>query len=391
MIRDDDDSIDWRIVARHLAKAATREEDETVARWVAEEPARRAELELLRAAWNGAATLPVTSRAAGAYPRFAARAGLEGVSGSDAASQTPALVREAAAPRESEPHAAPTSAALAVHPAARGERPRVPSLDTPRRRAPWLRAGVWLAASFLLAIAVAIAERGGHDAAPGTASSTPVREFATRRAQRASVDLIDGTRVMLGPESRLRVPADFGAARRVVDLEGEGYFEVAHDARRPFMVRTRSAVAEDLGTTFVVRAYPGDSVAEVAVAEGKVALRARSDGSARGVALTRGQVGSAAASGLISVDTGADLAPYLGWTTGSLTFRKAPLDDVRRALERWYDVRIELSDSSLARVPVSASFDNKAVDDALRSLARLLDVRYERTGSVARLMAEPEP
>ncbi len=56
-------------------------------------------------------------------------------------------------------------------------------------------------------------------------------------------------------------------------LEGEGYFEVTHDARRPFRVHAGDALTEDLGTRFVVRAYPELAAVDVAVAEGVVSLR----------------------------------------------------------------------------------------------------------------------
>ena len=107
-------------------------------------------------------------------------------------------------------------------------------------------------------------------------------------------------RVTLNAGSRLRWRADYGARTREVQLEGEGYFEVRHDGARPFRVHAPGAVAEDLGTRFTVRAYPEGSGVEVAVAEGRVALRALVD-------TTR-----------VLLDAGAVLAFGSDWTVASV-------------------------------------------------------------------------
>ncbi|MBX6332967.1 MAG: FecR domain-containing protein [Gemmatimonadaceae bacterium] len=370
---DEHDDIDWRIVTRYLAHECTPDEAEIVARWAAAVPMRARELEVLRTAWVCAAELPMERRAPRAFARFAAAAGIA-ESGARTAAPEP-IARDGARPRRRVPLA---------------------TFGVARRGPRWLSVGVAAAASLIVAVAAGWLWRQHARGTSAVEGSIAGNEFATARAQRASIELLDGTRAVLAPESRLRVAADFGAGHRVVDLVGQAYFVVTHDAKHPFVVRTANAVAEDLGTAFVVRAYPGDSVAEVAVADGKVALRPRSaggvhEGGAREVTLDRGDVGVAASSGRIAVAGDVDLLPYLGWTTGTLSFHKTPLREVQRVLERWYDVKIELSDSSLASVPVSASFDNKSADQALRSLARLLKVRYERSGASVRFIVDPAP
>ena len=65
-----------------------------------------------------------------------------------------------------------------------------------------------------------------------------------------------------------------GGGTREVELEGEAYFAVVHDAARPFAVRAHGAVATDVGTAFDVRAYPEDAGARIAVTEGAVAVTA---------------------------------------------------------------------------------------------------------------------
>ena len=85
--------------------------------------------------------------------------------------------------------------------------------------------------------------------------------------------LADGSRVILGPDSRLTVPADFGSTARAVELKGDGYFDVRHDAAKPFTVRVANALVEDVGTTFTVESDAGDTTS-VSVLSGSVRLRA---------------------------------------------------------------------------------------------------------------------
>jgi transmembrane sensor len=96
-------------------------------------------------------------------------------------------------------------------------------------------------------------------------------EFATTAGQRSHITLPDGSQVELAPLSHLVYSAsDVGT--RSLDLTGEAYFAVVHNAARRFRVHAKNAIAEDIGTRFVVRAYPTDGSVRVAVAEGSVAL-----------------------------------------------------------------------------------------------------------------------
>jgi ferric-dicitrate binding protein FerR (iron transport regulator) len=353
------DDFDWQSLARYLSGACTPAESRAMERWVAERPDRQRELDMLRAAWERAGDLQVEPRSKAALQRVMARIGIDPV-----AFQGSAEERVSHVPR------------LTLTPSPLAKR--------------WSSVAVAgrAAAVLLVALVTGFAWMYSGRARGRAAPDQPMREYATQPAQRADVRLADGTLITLGPTTRMRVPADYGRRTRTVHLEGEAYFVVEHDERRPFLVHTGGAVAEDLGTAFVVRAYPSEGMTEVVVAEGKVELRASETGSekkARGVALSPGQLGRLDRSGLITVETDVDVESRLAWTSGRLSFRKSPLADVAREIERWYDVRLEWGDSTLGAVPVSVSFDNQSVDEMIRTLAQLLDVRYTRSGSTVRL------
>jgi transmembrane sensor len=206
----------------------------------------------------------------------------------------------------------------------------------------------------------------------------PLRVAQTVRGGRQELRLADGTHVVLGPASTLRYPADFGAASRDVELTGEAFFEVIHDAAHPFRVRAGHAEAEDIGTAFGVRAYPEDSVVRVTVKEGSVSLGASTQGATARAVLTPGQLGALARGKTTAVVTRVNVDASLAWMNGRLAFDETPLSEVLAQLGRWYDAPFRLADPSLASRTLTASFSTESLPDVLSALAPVLDVRFER-------------
>jgi len=199
-----------------------------------------------------------------------------------------------------------------------------------------------------------------------------MREVFTLNGQRTSVTLVDGTRVSLNGGSRLRYDDDFGRKHRDVFLDGEGYFDVKHDAAKPFRVHVRDAVVKDVGTRFTVRAYSEQSSVEVAVSEGVVAMGRDS----ANVRITAGEIGILTPSG-VSVSRAKSLDRYVGWTSGALVLEGTTLGKAATQLEHWYGVKIVV-DSSLSARPVSARFQGESVAQALDALALALGARVTR-------------
>lgn len=98
----------------------------------------------------------------------------------------------------------------------------------------------------------------------------PDKQVRTEKGERELVVLSDGTRVWLGPASRLTYPESFPAANRVVELEGEAFFNVTRDTTRPFFIRSGSVETRVLGTSFNIRAYADQPTVGVIVVSGTV-------------------------------------------------------------------------------------------------------------------------
>ncbi len=239
-------------------------------------------------------------------------------------------------------------------------------------------AWAWIAATIALGTGSAVVWR--RPALPR------FREYATLPGQRSQLTLLDGTSVLLSVDSRLRLPRDYGVRERAVELEGEAYFVVRHDATRPFVVRTARGTTEDLGTQFDVRAYREEHL-QVVVAEGRVVLRpAARTGAATPLTLQPRERGVIDAGGTVTRTRGIPVAQYVSWTRGVLWFHEAPLSGVIAQLGRWYDLEIAVSDSALLAEPLTISFGPESADEALTALARVLDARVTRAGRSVQLI-----
>lgn len=248
------------------------------------------------------------------------------------------------------------------------------------------RARGWIAAAAALTLAVGSGALWLSSRAPEpvAVAPAPLREAVTKRGETADIYLSDGSRVALGAGSTLRFPSTFGQTRDVY-LEGEAYFDVAHDEQRPFSVHTATAVARDLGTRFNVSAYGGGLPTEVVVAEGAVALKAAADSASSGprpdsLILTQADLGRVEPHGALTVRRRVDVESYLAWMQGRLEFADTPIQEALPRLSRWYDVNIELGDSSIADARLTASLEIESLAEALKLMTAALDARVEWRG-----------
>jgi transmembrane sensor len=258
-----------------------------------------------------------------------------------------------------------------------------PATASPRAPSFWRRPVLRAAAVIAVASTGALAWWAARRAAPGDAA--PARTYATAVGARDSVRLPDGSRVVLGPGSRLVVAEGFGGSAREVELVGEGWFDVVHDDARTFTVRAAGATIRDVGTAFTVRTggSGADARVRVTVQHGAVLLDATPGDADGGVVLHQGDVGVVRADGHTVARPGTATDDDVAWTRGRLVFREAPLDEVRAELRRWYGVELRVDDATLAGRHVTASFDGEPADGVLRVLALALGARVERRGDTA--------
>lgn len=188
--------------------------------------------------------------------------------------------------------------------------------------------------------ATQIIQSGGGISYKGENRDEMFNEIQTGNGKLWQLMLADGTRVWLNSNSTIKYPVSFNGKNRLVEVTGEVYFEVAHDARKTFRVKAGSQMIEDVGTSFNVRSYMNESSATTTVVTGSVNVSAQG----QTVAIRPGeQIFISAANHSLEVNRNVNLEKVLAWKNGRFYFENADLETVIKQIADWYqaDVRFE--------------------------------------------------
>jgi len=169
--------------------------------------------------------------------------------------------------------------------------------------------------------------------------------LSTARGQQYQVRLPDGTNVWLNAASSLSYPTVLkGRARRIVELNGEAYFEVYKDKKHPFIVKTNQQSVEVLGTHFNINSYKDEPAVKTTLLEGSVKvlnLKSRASG-----VLKPGQQSVIRFYGdSLQIET-ADIDEALAWKKGEFYFDEERLESIMKKISRWYNVDVVFQDPS---------------------------------------------
>lgn len=177
-----------------------------------------------------------------------------------------------------------------------------------------------------------ISRRGGELQYSNESSVVAYNTLTTPRGGDYRVTLPDGTKAWLNAGSSLRYPTRFAGNERMVEMEGEVYFEVAKQTSK-FIVKIKErAAVEVTGTHFNVNAYDNEPVLRTSLLEGRVSMN--------GLQLLPGEEGLLRADGSITKQK-ANVTSAIAWKEGYFSFYDASLPAVMRQLERWYNVEVE--------------------------------------------------
>ncbi len=165
--------------------------------------------------------------------------------------------------------------------------------------------------------------------------------LATPRGGQYQVMLPDGSKVWLNAASTLRYPTSFSDTARLVELTGEGYFEIqalarASKTRIPFRVKVGDMVVEVLGTHFNIMAYSDEQAARTTLLEGSVRVSQHNAGQT----LRPGEQAIVTSSQNIHVIKEVDVSEVTAWKNGIFQFNRTGLRAAMRQLARWYDVEV---------------------------------------------------
>jgi len=217
-------------------------------------------------------------------------------------------------------------------------------------------------------------------------STTPLyNTLATPRGGQYQLTLPDGTKVWLNAASSITYPTAFTGNNRTVEMTGEAYFEVAHDKKRPFMVKADGQTIEDIGTQFNVNAYTDEPAQVTTLLEGAVTvsghlLRPGEKATVTGATATgttaTGATGTgtgpgAMANGAVDIRvTKGDPDQAVAWKNGLFNFTDAGLQTVMRQLSRWYNVDVTYEGNIPPRQFTGMIGRSLTLDQVLKGLAK---------------------
>ena len=160
--------------------------------------------------------------------------------------------------------------------------------------------------------------------------------LTTPKGGQYAVTLSDGTKVWLNAASSIRYPVAFTGSDRTVELEGEAYLEVAHDASKPFHVQSRGQDITVLGTRFNVNAYGDEAVVTTSLLEGKIELRTNTQKRI----LKEGEQFIVDAAGQMRPNAGVNMDGVIAWRQGLFHFKDASIESILKQVSRWYDAEV---------------------------------------------------
>lgn len=150
--------------------------------------------------------------------------------------------------------------------------------------------------------------------------------------------LPDGTKVFLNANSSIRYPTSFTEKERRVEVTGETYFEVTHDAKQPFIVLANGIETADLGTAFNINAYNNEPAVTITLVEGAVRVR---KGDKLKDLVPRQQLSVTTDEWkVVTVDTD----PITAWTRNEFQLKNTKIEEVMRMITRWYGAEVIFED-----------------------------------------------
>ena len=190
------------------------------------------------------------------------------------------------------------------------------------------------------------------------------------------VVLADGTKVWLNSASRLIYPQSFMGKERRVVLSGEAFFDVTHDAERPFVVETSRMNVKVLGTRFNVNDYDDNEEVSTTLVNGSVEIVS---GDQQAFRLVPGEQAYGKENELEKREVNVRL--YTSWIDGKFLFNNTELEEIAKQISRWYDVEIFFSSESVKKVRFTGAIVKfKPLEDLVRMIESTSQVRFSVKG-----------
>lgn len=201
---------------------------------------------------------------------------------------------------------------------------------------------------------------------------------------KSTIQLADGSKIWLNADSKIQYPALFEGNTREVYLDGEAFFEVAKNPKKPFIIHLANGTVRVLGTSFNIRAYDNEKTVETSVATGKVAFipKYRNDGKKQDTVFltTNNKVSYTYSAEKINVEP-TIATDDKAWTEGKMIFKAMSLLDIATELERNFGKKVVFTDDIAKEYILTGSFQNNSLEEVMFYLSKTKGFYYKITNN----------
>ena len=202
---------------------------------------------------------------------------------------------------------------------------------------------------------------------------------SVEKGQKANVVLPDGSKVWVNSDSRLIYGSRFTSKERILELEGEAYFEVAPDKDRPFIVETKNISVKALGTSFDVKSYKEDNWVSAVLMTGKVEVWSENE---KLILEPNQRILFDKSTGKMEKSKVMDATDFSGWMYNTLSFEAETFENIVQTLQRLYNTKIVFESESLKKYRFTGSPGNTSLESILQILSLTSPLSYEVKDSV---------
>jgi ferric-dicitrate binding protein FerR (iron transport regulator) len=267
-----------------------------------------------------------------------------------------------------------------------------------RRRRLFLYTG-GIAAALLLLLMLRYIRNDKPQSISNEASVSAKLIYASLPGERKSFQLPDGSTVLMNGGSSIEVSKDFNATNREISLKGEAYFNVTHNAQKPFIIHTDNINVKVLGTEFDVKAYPEDNTTETILIRGSVEITLHDKPEEKIILKPRHKlivqnesapIKKTSDSTVIipkvipekiktlnvTLNASDSTVMETSWKDNRLNFSDETLGEVAIKLERWYGVKVKVEGDIAQEYKFTGIFENETIDETLKALQLSLFFHY---------------
>lgn len=220
------------------------------------------------------------------------------------------------------------------------------------------------------------------DSLPNLKPQIIYQTIRTAKGRQSRIYLTDGSAVVLNSDSQLKFPLFYAEGQREVELQGEGFFDVETNKRKPFIVKTHDQRIKVYGTKFNVNNYENEQTTKTTLFHGKVSVQNLIGSSPQKEYILKPgeQIVLDKKSKALKQDKTENEEQVLGWKNGVFVYDNATLKEIMKDFARWYNIDVDLE--TLPALTFSGTIPrNYELDKALSVIARTANIKINRTGT----------